>query len=222
MKKGCYRDLSGQTFGRLTAKGLAGYYHNPSGRRATKWQCECACGKIVEVIGTNLTSGHATSCGCFRLEQKTRAWTTHGHASGRIAGRRTKTSTYRSWLAMRERCRRESHEFFRLYGGRGITICEKWNDFEAFLADMGERPPGMCIERKDTNGNYEPENCRWATMKEQGNNRRNNRRLEIDGKIQTATAWSEKSGIDARTIIHRLNRGWEPKRAVFSPTTAPG
>lgn len=217
MKSGTFKDISGTIFGRLTAKEFAGYYHNPSGKRAAKWTCVCTCGKTLDVLAANLSAGKATSCGCLRSEQKSEAWMRHGHASGKIDGKRQRTGTYRSWMAMRERCLKNTHRQFQSYGGRGITVCEAWNTFENFLADMGERPEGTSIDRIDNDGNYEPGNCRWATSSEQGNNRRTCRMLEIDGETLSVALWSKRSGIDARTIIQRLNRGWTEERAAFAP-----
>jgi hypothetical protein len=157
-KKSPAHDLSGMVFGslRVMRRGTAG----PSSQ--VRWECLCACGEITTVIAANLTRGHTVSCGCRRVLAPNRR--THGM---------TRTPTYRSWVAMRRRCSDQDYIEFHLYGGRGIKVCDRWNDsFEAFLADMGERPDGRTLDRVDPDGDYAPDNCRWATASEQARNRR--------------------------------------------------
>lgn len=118
---------------------------------------------------------------------------------------------------MRARCRNPKHIDFQNYGGRGIKVCDRWlHSFENFLADMGERPPGMSIDRHpNKDGDYEPGNCRWATPTEQARNTRRNRMITIEGKTACISEWSEESGVSTALIWHRLNKGWEPQAAVF-------
>jgi hypothetical protein len=128
----------------------------------------------------------------------------------------TKTPTYKTWVCMKGRCLTENHIEYPRYGGRGISICERWLSFENFLSDMGERPEKCSIERIDNNGNYEPTNCRWATDKEQARNRRNSRLLTIDGVTKTVVEWSEQQGATrAANIYNRLDLGWPDGEAVF-------
>lgn len=153
-------DLTGMRFGRLMV-----IERTQSDSPHAVWRCKCDCGQERVVIGQNLRRHQQKSCGCLDLERKT----IHGAArNGKTTGE------YNSWKAMRNRCYRKGNNFYKEYGGRGITVCDRWlHSFENFLADMGERPsPKHSIEREDVNGNYTPENCHWATMSEQIANQR--------------------------------------------------
>jgi hypothetical protein len=121
---------------------------------------------------------------------------------------------YRSWKQMRARCMSPSHQDYAVYGGRGIRVCDRWNDFATFLADMGPCPAGRSLDRKDPNGDYEPTNCRWATMLEQQRNRRNNRVLTLGFETRCVQAWADLTGIKRTTIEARLRRGWSVKEAL--------
>lgn len=143
---------AGLRFGRLVVLRRA-----PPGGPTRKWVCRCDCGAERNINIASLKKGVTVSCGCLALERRTK----HG---------RSRSPTYSSWRAMRARCQRPSSVGFASYGGRGISVCERWEKFENFLADMGERPLGTSIDRIDVNGNYEPGNCRWATREVQDEN----------------------------------------------------
>lgn len=135
--------------------------------------------------------------------------TTHG---------RTKTSTYNIWLSMRQRCINPNNQAYDRYGGRGIKVCDRWlHSFENFLADMGERPRGLTLERIDNDGDYGPGNCRWATYKEQGCNQRSNNRLTFQGETLTVAQWARKLGVRDQFLRVRLSRGWSVEETLGRP-----
>ncbi len=202
---GVFRDLSGQKFGALTAVRREGSY-----RKKALWRCRCDCGNDASVSSDRLVSGNTKSCGCARQH--------HGHA---VRGKMT--PTYRSWHSMICRCTNAATPHFDRYGGRGIGACASWVKFENFLADMGERPSlAHTIDRVDNNGNYEPNNCRWATRREQANNRSTNRLFEFAGEQLTYREIARRTGLSDELLRHRLLRaGWSVDRAI-NPEHKPG
>lgn len=158
----------GMKFARLVVIGPAPDKIQPNGAKAKRSMCQCDCGTIITTHNAGLKSGHTSSCGCLRLERCRDAVTKHGH--GRDGNH---SKTYRAWVHMKERCRNPNCISYPNYGARGISVCERWLDsFEHFLADMGESPRGLTLERVNNDGNYEPSNCTWATRMVQNNNKR--------------------------------------------------
>jgi len=154
MKKGRPKiDLTGQKFGRWTVICEAGQ----------KWLCQCECGVVKKIWGHFLKDGQSKSCGCLRKDLAVERETKHGKCF---------TPAYKSWTCMKQRCLNPNSPKFSIYGGRGIMICERWMVFENFLADMGERPEGTTLDRIDNDGHYESDNCRWATIDVQNNNKK--------------------------------------------------
>jgi len=203
-------DLTGRRFDRLavTAR-VAG----PSNRRSY-WDCVCDCGNTVHAaLGSNLAKGHTRSCGCIKLEMLKARSTTHGHAT-----RRRLTREYQAWRSARNRCNWPKSRMWHAYGGRGIRMCDEWqNDFTEFFAHLGPCPDGYELERKDTNGHYEPGNVTWIPGRLQNRNQRHNRLLTFRGKTQCAASWAEELGLDPKTLRARILRGWSAERAILEP-----
>lgn len=198
-----FKDLTGQRFGRWTVISRA--QSTPAG--GARWLCRCECGTDRIISSGCLRNGHTKSCGCLNSEITSARNRTHGLS---------KDSAYQSWGSMIKRCLNPNCKAFGDYGGRGITVCERWLKFENFYADMGPRPSDKHeLDRFPNNdGNYEPGNCRWATVAEQARNRRSNRLLTFRGETLTLTEWSERTGIDRGAITARLKRGWSIERTL--------
>lgn len=204
-----YVDLTGQVFGRWTVLGPAGMI-----RDLRAWLCRCSCpaATVRRVAATNLRHGRSLSCGCLKDERQRLSQLRHGMSH---------TPEHRAWDSMQSRCLNPKNNVYKNYGGRGIAICQRWlggDGFVHFLADMGRRPgPGFSLDRfPDTNGNYEPTNCRWATMKEQQRNKRDNRPITFNGRTMLLCEWAESAGITTKLLFERLRRGWSLDAALVT------
>lgn len=203
--------LTGKRYGRLTVVGI----HHKAAPGKYFWECLCDCGGASIVAGMHLRSGNTTSCGCRKRTVLPEATLKHGHA--REGGR---TGTYTSWKGMRNRCNNPCSTDYALYGGRGISVCDRWSDFAAFLADMGERPDGHSIERVDPDGNYEPGNCVWLPMADQAKNQRRTKRYPFQGQQLLVREIAEKLGVSAeafRTRIKKLGYVEAVRRTTHQP-----
>lgn len=130
---------------------------------------------------------------------------------------KSRTATYKIWLGMKSRCFTASATGYENYGGRGISVCDRWMMFENFLSDMGECPAGMSIDRKDSDANYSPDSCRWATRKEQNRNQRRLMYLTLGGRTQCASAWADEVGMQVSSLLGRIKRGWSVEKALQTP-----
>ena len=202
------KDRIGQRIGRLVVIGRAANRLEKGGPRAC-WVCRCDCGNSIVVIGHSLSrglrgKGGTRSCGCLAKEKPIK----HGMHDTRV---------YRIWHMMIQRCCNPKNSHYRTYGGRGITVCDEWKDFRGFFADMGNPKPTMTIERIDNSLGYFKANCRWATRKEQGNNRSTNFFITYHGKKQTIAQLADGVGMH-RSVLHgRIKAGWPIHKALTTP-----
>lgn len=181
-----------------------------SGRKYWRCRCECGTEKLVET--RYLKNGQSRSCGCYLSDLFRQLATTHGKSF---------TPEYGVWRSMLSRCFNPKTISYPNYGGRGISVCERWHKFEDFFADVGSRPrKGMTLERRDNDGNYEPSNCYWATGTEQHNNKRTNHRIVHLGRSFTLTQAARMFNIRKNTLRARLERGWTVDAALTTPVRA--
>lgn len=196
-------DLVGRQFGRLTVLSFNGRVTQGS-IVSYMWDCACSCGRCTVVSRRKLMSGSTKSCGCLRSENRNNLQ--HGHASGG-----TRSRTFRIWLSMRSRCRTGTACY------TGVTICQEWVAFAAFLSDMGECPDGHTLDRLDNSRGYSKGNCRWATPKQQANNRTNNLVVTSEHGTTTIKQLSELCGIPYYTLRARIKiLGWDVDRAIHT------
>lgn len=201
-------DLTGQEFGRLAV--VERVANNK--RKEAMWLCRCECGNEVIVRGTSLRDGNTKSCGCLQKEAALKV------GKNSATHHSYKTRLYNIWRSMKQRCYNPCNNDYPNYGGRGITIYEEWKSnfgtFREWAMANGYRD-NLTIDRIDVNGNYEPSNCRWATMKEQGNNRRSNHLITFNGESHTIAEWARITGISYAVLKNRFyHLKWSPEKAL--------
>lgn len=200
-------DLTGQRFGRLV---VIEYSHVSN--RNKYWKCQCDCGNTSIVSGALLRNGHTKSCGCLVKERGYQMLIKHGlfNKNRRLYG---------VWHSMRERCFNPNCHAYKDYGGRGITVCSEWNNFEPFYewAISNGYKDNLTLDRINVNGNYEPNNCRWTDWKTQQNNKRTNIFYTFNGKTQTISQWAKEKGWGRTTLDNRLRAGWSFEKAITTP-----
>jgi hypothetical protein len=208
MKTKPIKDLTGMEFDRLRVLEMVPE-RSPHGK--VMWLCECRCGNMVRVSGNALKKRNTRSCGCLSREVTGAINRSHGMS---------RRPVYITWCAMKDRCYNPRNKKYGDYGGRGIYVCDRWRDsFENFLEDMGERPfPRAELDRLDNDGPYSPDNCKWATRRENMAHTRCSPTLTARGQTKTLQQWSAESGVNAGCIMQRVRSlGWDHEKAIFTP-----
>lgn len=214
--KGNILNLVGRRYGRLTVVS----FHDMEKSRA-RWLCNCECGNVVVARSGALQRGSKQSCGCLLPYVNGVLNRTHGQGHPKA-----RTSEYRTWEGLQQRCCNPSYHSFANYGGRGITVCDRWRNgeggigpFECFIADMGMKPSALhSIDRVDVDGHYSPENCRWATPKQQSRNRRDCHYVECAGRRMALIEACEVSGVKYTLVQQRIARGETFSEAISRPS----
>lgn len=206
-------DLYGRRFGKLTVIRLSDGY--VSGK--AKWLCQCDCGKTSAVFASNLTRLHTTSCGCHKQANYRTMNLKHGATAGAGGDKSRYPSSYKIWCHIRQRCYDPGCPAYKYYGGRGIVMCDSWQDYANFVADMGEPPRQRSLDRIDNDGPYSPENCRWATRTEQARNKRSAHLISFRGETRSLIEWAEHLGVSRNKLHNRIFRGWDIERAFTQP-----
>lgn len=201
-----HKGLVGKRVGKLVVVALSNEKH----RRALWWICQCDCGNTTKIQTAKLNHERVFSCGCLMEESREKLGLTFKHGL-------TNTRTYRIWKGMRSRCLNKNYHSYQDYGARGITICAQWNDYQNFLTDMGIAPNGMSIERKNNEGHYSPDNCIWATPRQQARNTRRNIVIEFRGERKTLIEWAENCDIKYATLKQRYKAGWNIESIFTTP-----
>lgn len=204
--KGKFIDLTGKTFNEFLVV-------RKTIRRngSLHWECMCSCGKTLEVSGSSLRLGTSKSCGCHRLKVNKLGLSRRRHGM-------TRTKPYKSWAHMLERCNNSESKSYKDYGGRGITVCKKWEKFDGFWEDMQEGySDGLTIDRIDVNGNYEKDNCKWSTHQEQSDNRRNTIMVTLNGETEKLSYFLEKYNKKRYQYYGRIRSGWSIEDALAKP-----
>jgi len=171
--------------------------------------CQCKCGEKRTILKSSFVTGRSMSCGCLQKEIARSRFTKHGEHGSR---------TYRCWDHMIQRCENRKNTRWVDYGGRGISVCERWHDFRSFLTDMGECPSDHSIDRINNDGNYEPGNCRWANIFQQSQNTRRNVFLELNGERKTISEWSRCSGLAEGVLRYRADKKWPADLILSIPS----
>lgn len=198
-------DISGSRFGLWTVLKFSGQTANKAGL----FLCRCDCGVERVVASGRLRNGSSTNCGCHARQSLGDRVRTHGMHQHRL---------YKTWVAMRDRCRRTTHTAYPRYGGRGIYVCEQWMSFPQFVEDVGSGwDEGLTLDRIDNDGPYSPENCKWSSRKSQSRNRSNTKHLTFGLEMLPVSVWAERIGVSPNTIYLRLRKGWTIEQAVTIP-----
>lgn len=204
----------GIKIGKLTIVDIS---HKPNDGK-TYVKCHCDCGNFVDVLPNKLFGGQAKSCGCSKSKNELLK-NNSSTSSGNFKDGRTKNPLYGIWKKMLDRCENPSAKHYDRYGGRGIKVCDEWHDFWKFVSwsdSVGGRPKGYTIDRIDNDGDYCPDNCRWADWNTQTSNKSSNRYIEFNGKKQTIHQWAIETGLNEQTLTNRINRGWPIEKALTS------
>lgn len=201
------KDLTGMRFNRLIV-----LKRDETKKNRVYWICKCDCGSIKSIMSKHLISGKVKSCGCLHIESIKKSNKKHGMCKTRI---------YRIWTNIKYGCYNPNFNGYKYYGGRGIEMCSEWkHDFNAFYrwSIRHGYTNTLSIDRINVNGDYNPSNCRWVTVKEQQNNKRNNHTLTYNNKTHTLSEWAEITGLTPNCIFHRVERGWTPEQILTTPT----
>lgn len=225
MSQSYRKDLTGQRFGRLTVLEFV-----PTKDKNSHWRCKCDCGKITTVRGSDLTYGGTKSCGCLNIEKIIEVGKIYGKITGKIIGEKyggqnkthdmSETKLYRTWGRIKSKCLNPNNDKYKYYGGRGITVCDEWqNNFQSFAtwAIANGYDENLTIDRIDVNGNYEPSNCRWVDMKIQNRNRRSNILIEYNGQEMCIADIAKLLGIPTCCLYSRYHRGIRGEK-LFRPS----
>jgi len=193
----------GDKYGRLTVTGEPVRFKN-----YIKYPVICECGNTKLITSQALREGKTQSCGCLQKERTGQASFKHGFSH---------TNIHNIWMGIIQRCTDINSSSYKNYGGRGIKISDEWLDFTVFLSDMGDKPKGLTIDRKNNNGDYSKENCHWVDRKQQANNRRSSKLLTYKNETMTQSQWEDKYNMRKGMLWERLNRGWTLERALLTP-----
>ena len=201
-----FKDETGKTYGRLVVLNKL----DLKTKAGALWNCLCSCGNETTVRGSSLRAGTTSSCGCLGKELSSDRKRKHGFYGN---------PSYRTWANMITRCTDISSKAYKYYGGIGITVCDRWMDVSNFIADMGQRPKGMTLDRINNNLGYSPDNCAWVSMFDQNRNKKSNVNIEIDGVTKSVTDWANDYGLNPKTVFNRIYAGWDVIEAITTKKT---